>query len=69
MIVRCHLARLMVEHKIKIVDVAKQTGMNRDTVTLLYNEIAQRIYLDTIEKLCKLFQCEVGELLKFEQDK
>jgi putative transcriptional regulator len=59
----------MVEHKIKIVDVAKQTGMNRDTVTLLYNEIAQRIYLDTIEKLCKLFQCEVGELLKFEQDK
>ncbi|EBA00097.1 helix-turn-helix domain-containing protein [Marinobacter sp. ELB17] len=66
--VRCHLARLMGEHKMKIVDVAKQTGLNRNTVTLLYRETAQRIDLDAIDKLCKLFQCEVGELLEFQQD-
>ena len=66
--VRCHLARFMGEHKMKIVDVAKQTGLNRNTVTLLYRETAQRIDLDAIDKLCKLFQCEVGELLEFQQD-
>jgi len=66
--VRCHLARLMGEHKMKIVDVAKQTGLNRNTVTLLYRETAQRIDLNAIDKLCKLFQCEVGELLEFQQD-
>jgi putative transcriptional regulator len=58
----------MGEHKMKIVDVAKQTGLNRNTVTLLYRETAQRIDLDAIDKLCKLFQCEVGELLEFQQD-
>ena len=64
--VRCHLARLMGERKMKIVDVARETGLNRNTVTLLYKETAQRIELDAIEKLCALFECEVGDLLEIE---
>ena len=66
--VRCHLARLMGERKMKIVDVARETGLNRNTVTLLYKEIAQRIDLDAIEKLCRLFGCEVGDLLEVQKD-
>lgn len=62
--VRCHLARLMGEHKMKVVDVARETGLNRNTVTLLYKETAQRIELDAIDKLCELFNCEVGDLLE-----
>lgn len=58
----------MGERKMKIVDVAKETGLNRNTVTLLYKETAQRIDLDALGKLCKLFDCEVGELLEFRQD-
>ncbi|WP_417582560.1 helix-turn-helix domain-containing protein [Nitrincola sp.] len=63
--VRCHLARLMGEHKMKVIDVARETGLNRNTVTLLYKETAQRIDLDAIDKLCKLFNCAVGDLLEY----
>ena len=62
--IRCHLARLMGERKLKIVDVARETGLNRNTVTLLYKETAQRIELDAIDKLCTLFECEVADLLE-----
>ncbi|MAY15763.1 MAG: XRE family transcriptional regulator [Oceanospirillaceae bacterium] len=62
--IRCHLARLMGEKKLKIVDVARETGLNRNTVTLLYKETAQRIDLEAIDKLCELFECEVGDLLE-----
>lgn len=62
--IRCHLARLMGEKKLKIADVARETGLNRNTVTLLYKETAQKIDLDTIDKLCDLFECEVGDLLE-----
>lgn len=62
--VRCHLSRLMGERKMKIIDVARETGLNRNTVTLLYKEEAKRIDLDAIDKLCNLFQCEVGDLLE-----
>ena len=63
-VIRCHLARLMGEKKLKIVDVARETGLNRNTVTLLYKETAQRIDLEAIDKLCDLFDCEVSDLLE-----
>lgn len=66
--IRCHLARLMGERKMKIVDVARETGLNRNTVTLLYKETAQRIDLEAIDKLCELFGCEVSDLLERVQD-
>ena len=63
-VIRCHLSRLMGERKLKIVDVARETGLHRNTVTLLYRETASRIDLDAVDKLCELFDCEVGELLE-----
>lgn len=63
--VRCHLARLMGERKMKISDVLRETGLSRNTVTLMYKETAQKIDIEALDKLCHLFQCEVGELLEF----
>jgi len=66
--IRCHLARLMGERKMKIVEVARATGLNRNTVTLLYKEKAQKIDLDALDKLCRFFECEVGDLLELDGD-
>ena len=43
--IRCHLARMMGEHKMRIADVARETGLSRATVTLLYKETAQKVDL------------------------
>ena len=64
-VIKCHLSRLMGEHKLKIADVARDTGLHRNTITLLYNETAARVDLDAMDKLCTLFNVSVGEL--FEQ--
>lgn len=66
--IKCHLARLMGEHKMRIADVAEATGLNRNTVTLLYKETAQRVELEAIEKLCKLFNCNVADLFEYLPD-
>lgn len=50
--------------KLRISDVAKMAGLNRSTVTALYNETATRVELPAIESLCKLFQCQVGDLFE-----
>lgn len=62
--IRCHLSRMMGERKMKIADVARETGLNRSTITALYQETASRVDLDAVERLCELFQCEVGELFE-----
>ena len=66
--IKCHLARLMGEKKMKVMDVSRETGLNRNTITLLYKETAQRIDLDAIDKLCALFDCEVEDLLERKVD-
>ena len=66
--IKCHLSRLMGERKMKISDVARETGLNRSTVTALYNETAERIDLLAIEKLCALFNCDVSDLFEFHQE-
>lgn len=67
--IRCHLSTLMGKHKMKIVDVARATGLHRNTVSLLYKEQAVRIELDAMDRLCQLFNCSVGELFEFVPDK
>jgi len=62
--IKCHLSTLMGERKVKIVDVARETGVNRGTVTRLYHETASRVELEVIEALCRYLECEVGELFE-----
>ncbi len=62
--IKCHLARMMGERKLRIADVIRETGLSRNTVTLLYKETAQKVDLEAIDKLCVLFNCQVGELLE-----
>jgi len=63
-VIKCHLSRLMGERKLKISDVARDTGLHRNTVTLLYQETATRVDLEAIEALCKYFDIQVGELFE-----
>lgn len=61
--IKCHLAKMMGEQKMRIADVARQTGLSRNTITLLYKETAQKVDLDALDRLCELFDCELHELL------
>jgi putative transcriptional regulator len=55
----------MGEEKLRIADLARETGLNRNTITRLYHETATRVDLDTIETLCEFFDCGVGELFEY----
>lgn len=65
--IKCNLSRMMGERKIKISELARQTGLNRNTLTLLYQESAKRIELDTLDKLCEHFDCEVQDLIEYQK--
>ena len=66
--IRCHFARLLGERKLKISDVARDTGINRGTLTRLYYETAERIELEVLDQLCDYFKITLPELLQRESD-
>jgi putative transcriptional regulator len=66
--IRCHFARLLGERKLKISDVARDTGINRGTLTRMYYETAERVELEVLDQLCEYFSIELHELIVWEKD-
>ena len=64
---KCHLSKLMGEKKVKIADVARDTGINRGTITRLYHETALRIDFEVLELLCKYLDCGIEDLLELDR--
>lgn len=62
---KCHLSKIMGEKRLKISDVARDTNINRGTITRLYNETATRVDLEVIDSLCAYLQVSVGELFEY----
>lgn len=62
--IKCHFARLLGERKLKISDVARDTGINRGTLTRLYHETAERVELDVLDKLCDYLGVDLPDLLE-----
>ena len=62
--IKCHLSRVLGEKRLKIADVVRETGINRGTITRMYHETAQRIELDSLDKLCIYLECDVAELFE-----
>lgn len=63
--IKCHLSRIMGEKKLRVADVARAIGVHRNAITLLYEETATRVDLETIDKLCEFLECEVKDLFEY----
>lgn len=66
--IKNYLSKLMGEKRYTIVQVAEKTGMSTSTISNLYNEKVKRMDFDTLEKLCKLFNCKVQDLIEYIPD-
>ena len=63
-----HLSKLMGEKRYSIVEVSRRTGLTTSTISNLYNDKVKRLDFDTLEKLCKLFNCQTNELFEYIPD-
>lgn len=68
MVVRNNLRVLMAKHKMNIQDVSDATGLSRKSISKLYHEDSVQITFDVIARLCKLFNCDVEDLLYLEKE-
>lgn len=68
--VKIRLEDLMWKNKIKTVSfLSEDSKISRATLHRLYNNESDGIRLETLEKLCDYFGCELNELLVIEKKK
>lgn len=67
--IKSHLSKLMGEKRYSIVEVSRLTGMSPSTISNIYNEKVKRMDYDTMDKLCKLFNCKIQDLIEYIPEK
>jgi putative transcriptional regulator len=63
--VRSMLSIRLGERRLKITELARQTGISRGTLTRLYHDEADRVDLDVLARLCAALGCSVADLLEY----
>jgi len=63
--IKSHFSKILGERRLKISDVARDTGINRGTLTRLYHETVERIDIAALDVLCSYLCCHVGDLLEY----
>ncbi len=65
MSIKIHLGRLLGERRLRASEVARKTGINKNTLSSLYNEKVSGIRFDTLERLCRFLNCSIGDLIEY----
>lgn len=45
-------------------DLSRATGIRPNTINELYHELAERVNLDHLDRICEALDCELDELIK-----
>lgn len=66
-VVRCRLRQLMgASNNMRISELAEMTGLQRNSISAMYNNTATRYDAKSIAAICTALGCEVGDLLVLE---
>jgi putative transcriptional regulator len=68
MAIRVRLRELLAKRAMAQTELQLRSGLGYSTINALYHEKTQRIEFATIEKLCEVLGCGVGDVLVHEQD-
>lgn len=69
--IRFHLKQLIADaefeqdRRITLDEIAKESGIHRTTLSKIANQRGYNTTTGNIDKLCRFFGCEVGELVEY----
>jgi putative transcriptional regulator len=64
MAIRVRLRDLLEERGMAQTELQARSGLGYSTINALYHEKTERIEFTTLEKLCEVLDCDVGEILE-----
>ena len=69
MAIRVRLRELLEKRGMAQTELQARTGLGYSTINALYHGKTERVEFATLEKLCEVLQCEVGEILEYVPDR
>lgn len=63
--IKIHLSKLLGERRLTQADLARATGIRPSTIGDYYHELADRINLNHLDKICQVLRCQVSDILEY----
>ncbi len=67
--IRIKVSDQLGKHKMNRKQLALAANIRPNTVSALYDETIQRLDKDMLNNLCKVFNCEISDILEYIPDK
>ncbi|KGJ86970.1 helix-turn-helix domain-containing protein [Colwellia psychrerythraea] len=59
---------MLAKRKMKLNTLAERVGITAQNLSILKNDKARAIRFDTLNRLCKVLDCQPGDILVYEED-
>jgi putative transcriptional regulator len=69
MAIRVRLKALLEKRGMAQTELQASSGLGYSTINALYHEKTERIEFATLDKLCEVLECEVGDILEHASDR
>lgn len=60
---------MMTKRKISLTELSNKLGMTMANVSNFKNNNVKAVRLSTLDALCKILECQPGDLLEYKEDK
>ncbi|WP_285012688.1 helix-turn-helix domain-containing protein [Lactococcus formosensis] len=65
MAIKVHIDRLLVERQMSVTELSEKVGITMANISILKNGKAKAIRFSTLEGLCRVLECQPGDLLEY----
>lgn len=59
---------VMAQRKIGVTELSEKVGITQANLSILKNNKAKAIRFSTLEEICKVLNCQPGDILEFVED-
>ena len=59
---------VMAQRKMGLTELSQKVGITQANLSILKNNKAKAIRFSTLDEICKVLQCQPGDLLQFVED-
>ena len=63
--IKIKLCELMGKEKMTRKQLAELTGIRPNTIGDIYREDIKKIDIESLDKFCEIFDCDIGDILEF----
>lgn len=63
--IKVHLSRILGEKRWSQAKLSRLTGIRSSTISEIYNEFAERVSLEHLDKICEALDCDITDILEY----